>query len=252
MAESKIGYTSQEMEKWQGEAAAYDKIAQESADMAAVRQKLAQRSTAPSELAAAYEQLQQGQLQKQAMRAAYARGYNPAAQRMAMEGVAEAQLDIASKVQSIQHQEQDRAAMAYGQLLQNKQKMALAAEEAKKAFIMGNQKIALQRLDDARRAEISAKGVQMAEAQAKADANAKFTSALIGAAGAITSYGAQSGWFNAAPTAPQATSVLSPNAQAGLSRAVPSLYESGGLFDTGAPQTAYQGPYEKPLMLAAK
>ena len=250
MDKNLTGYSSEQRDRWLSEGEDYNRIAKESEAMGQIRARLAQQASGEqSDAAKTYAQIQQGQLQKQAMRAAYARGYDPAAQRAAMSGMADAQTDIAARVSAFTQQEQERAAFAYGEYLKNRQKMALMAEEAKKAYVMGNEKMAIQALDSARRAEVSAKGVQMMQANAKADANARMTSALIGAAGSAASYGASAGWFNSAPAitpvgaAPQA-----------MQQAVPSMYGEGGIFASQPVVNAYNGPIapQTPMMVAYK
>lgn len=179
------GYTPEEMQLWQEEGETYNVIAKESPEQTAVREKMRARAQQPSNMAALQGQLAQSQLARQAARAAYAQGYNPAAVRASLEAQADAQMVISHDVQRVQQEDSDRSLQAYGQLLQQRQKMSLAAEEAKRAYVMGNQKMALQQLDNVRRAEVSAKGVQMMEANAKRDASDRMTSALIGGAATL-------------------------------------------------------------------
>jgi hypothetical protein len=124
-----------------------------------------------------------------------------------MEQYADAQTNISASAQELEQQDAQRALQAYGQIMQQRQKMQLAAAEARSAYIMGNQKIATQALDSARRANVSAQGVAMQEAQAKADATVKMQTALISAGGTLLA--SKSDWFSGSQKAPPVQNIIS-------------------------------------------
>jgi hypothetical protein len=200
-------YTAEDTENWSREASEFGRIAQETPELANIRERMRSQAEDPSARAQMYQRLQQGIAQKQAMRAAYAKGYNPAAQRAAMEQYADAQTNISASAQELEQQDAQRALQAYGQIMQQRQKMQLAAAEARSAYIMGNQKIATQALDSARRANVSAQGVAMQEAQAKADATVKMQTALISAGGTLLA--SKSDWFSGSQKAPPVQNIIS-------------------------------------------
>jgi hypothetical protein len=207
------GYTLNDRLTWEDEAKEFGRIAQETPELASTRERLRSQAEDPSVRAQMYQQLQQGLAQKQAMRAAYAKGYNPAAQRQAMEQYSDAQLGISQNVQQLQEQDSQRAMQAYGQIMQQRQKIQFMAQEARNAYIMGNRSLAIQALDSARRAEVSAQGVAMAEAQAKADATVRMQTALVSAGSTLLA--TKNDWFSSPQKAPAVQNLASTRVTAG-------------------------------------
>jgi hypothetical protein len=192
------GYSGEEMTAWQREADAFGDIASDSPAIQNVmhRVKDQTQSTARADI---YRNIEQQKLQREAMRAAYASGNKAAATQTAY-GMSEAQSDSFQRVNAIAREDSDRAMQSYAQLLQQRQRIQFSAQEARAAYIMGNQKIALSALDNARRAEVASKGIAMQEAQAKADAGVKMQTALVSAGSTLLASGGD--WFKSPQTSP--------------------------------------------------
>jgi len=157
-----------------------------SADQQALAQQLKERSEGKGLQADAMTARAQERAARQQMAAAWARGYDPGAQRAAQRQISEQTTDIAGQgaqaaaqekaqalaqygaYQSEQQAYKQQAMQSYGQMLQYQQQMALSAEEARKAYLMGNKELAQQY--DIQRRQIAA-GLQAAKMQAETASN---------------------------------------------------------------------------------
>lgn len=241
------GYTNEQMARWEEAAKDYNKFQTPTAEENYVGVRMRTQVQKAGDAARMQAAIAQEKMQREAMKAAYASGaYNPQAAMMAQ---AEAQGDLYAQVNRMAQEDTDRSMQAYASMLQERKRMSLEAENAKKAWLLGNQQLAIRHLDAVRRAEVSQKGVQMMETQARLDATAKMTSALVAAGSSALA----SGMMSKTPT--PVGNIASATAAPAVQQAAPSLYSKGGVFDAGIAQSpAYQGPIaaDTPFMVAYK
>lgn len=128
---------------------------------------------------------QQRESEQQMRALAYARGYNPMTARSVEYAGAASKAGI--QAQALQAAEQEKAAglADYQAMLSYQQQMLLAGEQAKKAFLMGDQELRLQQEASLQNYRSALSEIETRRKMADAQRRAQLTGALIGAAGTV-------------------------------------------------------------------
>lgn len=187
--EKKKAAAISEEKKMLAEAGKFTELGAMSKDQEAYMQQLKGRSEGKDLISATLAERAQEKTSREMMAAAYARGYDPGAQRAALRQASEAQTDIATQAMAAGAQEKAQAMAAYGQMLQYKQQMAFSAEEARKAYIMGNKELAQQLTIETKRIKAGLQGAQMQAQAMQNQAAAQERAAWIGAGATVLAGG---------------------------------------------------------------
>ena len=124
------------------EANEYGKVAQATPEMQAAMEQQKKMASGELSYAGAMGQRLSDKATKEQMALAYARGYDPNAIRGAQQSSVEIQAGIAQQVTEAKIKEQQVAQQGYLQALQYQQQISFSAEQAKKAYLMGNKELA--------------------------------------------------------------------------------------------------------------
>lgn len=144
--DAKVAMAAQEVKNRQTakEAEDYTRAAQMTPEMQALMSQQRQMASGELSYADAMGQRLSDKASKEQMALAYARGYDPNAIRNAQKAGVEMQANIAQQTQEAKIKEQQIAQQGYLQALQYQQQISLSAEQAKKAYLMGNKELAQQ------------------------------------------------------------------------------------------------------------
>jgi dTMP kinase len=215
------GSVFQEKARKQAEAEAQKKAQEEAAtaqgfvaasklgkDQLAEMERLKQQSEGKGLMSALLAQRQQAETERQIKGMAYARGYNPMAERGAAFKSSEARSAIRDVAQVQAEQEKAQALQDYSQMAQYQQQMAFTGEQAKKNYLMGNRELSEQQAASMANYKAALAEIDSRRKMAEAARKNALTNALISAGAGIAATVATGGNVGAGFAASTATGAL--------------------------------------------
>jgi hypothetical protein len=177
-------------------------------DQLAEMERLKQQSEGEGLMSMLLAQRQQAETERQIKGMAYARGYNPMAERGAAFKSSEARSAIRDVAQVQAEQEKAQALQDYSQMAQYQQQMAFTGEQAKKNYLMGNRELSEQQAASMANYKAALAEIDSRRKMAEAARKNALTNALISAGAGVVATVATGGNVGVGMAASTATNAL--------------------------------------------
>jgi hypothetical protein len=177
-------------------------------DQLSEMERLKQQSEGEGLMSMLLAQRQQAETERQIKGMAYARGYNPMAERGAAFKSSEARSAIRDVAQVQAEQEKAQALQDYSQMAQYQQQMAFTGEQAKKNYLMGNRELSEQQAASMANYKAALAEIDSRRKMAEAARKNALTNALISAGAGVVATVATGGNVGVGMAASTATNAL--------------------------------------------